>query len=100
MNNNSNNNRTGLWVRDSKSGNSYISGNLKIGDDEYSIRIFKNTKKDKPSQPDYSMFYELKEKKDKPVEDKEVHLTDEDYDKLLSPQESEEIKDEQLELPF
>ena len=53
-------NRTGLWIKDSKSGNSYIGGNLKIGEVEYSIRIFKNAKKERPNQPDYTLFYDLR----------------------------------------
>ena len=103
MENNTNtipNNRTGLWVRESKSGNKFMSGNLKIGDKEYNIRIFKNDRKETNKQPDYTMFYDLKEgKKDTPAsqEKNEVVLTDEDYDKMLG---TNEVKDEQLELPF
>ena len=102
MNNNTPaSNRTGLWVRDSKQGHKYMSGTLKIGDVEYSIRIFKNEKKEKPSQPDYSMFYDLKEKKettDVKEEDVSVSLSDEDIDKMFGNNEEETIPDSML--PF
>ena len=93
-NNTTPNNRTGLWIRESKSGNKFMSGNLKIEGKEYSIRIFKNDRKETNKQPDYTMFYDLKEEK-KETENNEVKLTDEDYDKMLTPAE-----EKQLELPF
>lgn len=101
--NNTPNNRTGLWVKESKSGNKFMGGNLKIGDVEYSIRIFKNERKEKPSQPDYTMFYDIKEpKEDKPKEETKeeentVKLTDEDYDNLLK---GNEVEEDKLDLPF
>lgn len=102
MENNVPNNRTGLWSKESKSGNKFLSGNLKIEGKEYSIRIFKNERKEKSNQPDYTMFYDLKEKNQeaKSIENdnKEVQLTDEDFDKMLGT--SNEVLDEQLELPF
>lgn len=95
------NNRTGLWVRESKSGNKFMGGILKIGEVEYNIRIFRNAKKETNKQPDYTMFYELKEeKKELPVNQTggEVTLTDEDYDELLDASKKEEP--DGLELPF
>lgn len=105
MENNPVNNRTGLWKKSSKSGNDFLGGNLKIDGKEYSIRVFKNERKEKPSQPDYTMFYDLKEPKEEtkeqnpePVqEDNTVKLTDEDYDNLLQ---GNEIEEDKLDLPF
>ena len=105
MNNNPTNNRTGLWNKSSKSGNNFLGGNLKIDGKEYSIRIFKNERKEKPSQPDYTMFYDLKEPKENnentatkvEQEDNTVKLTDEDYDNLLK---GNEIDEDELNLPF
>ena len=102
MNNQNNENRVGLWIKDSKAGNKYMNGTLKLDDKEYTIRIFKNTKKEKPNQPDYNMFYSLKENTTSNTvvnEDNQVHLTDEDFDKMLSQNESKiEVTDDML--PF
>lgn len=95
MNNDNNNNRTGLWVKKSKSGHNYMSGTLKL-DKEYSIRIFKNERKETDKQPDYTMFYDVKEQQEQPQKN-EVQLTDEDYDNLLNANEPEPSG---LDLPF
>lgn len=101
MNNETQVNRTGLWVRETKNGKKFMGGLLKIDEKEYSIRIFKNEKKEKNTQPDYNLFFDLKEEqntvKEVQEEDKTVKLTDEDYDNLLK---QNEVEEEQLELPF
>lgn len=43
------------WLKDSKNGNKYISGNMKINGKSYQVMIFKNTKKTKDTQPDFSI---------------------------------------------
>ena len=92
MNNETQVNRTGLWVRETKNGKKFMGGLLKI---------FKNEKKEKNTQPDYNLFFDLKEEqntvKEVQEEDKTVKLTDEDYDNLLK---QNEVEEEQLELPF
>lgn len=101
MNNTPASNRTGLWVSESKNGRKYMRGSMKIGDSEYLIKIFKNEKKEKPSQPDYNMLYELKEEKQEPTpevnENKSVELTDSDVDELMN---TDEINEDELDLPF
>jgi hypothetical protein len=47
--------KTGLWKKQSKKGNSYYSGKIKIEDKEYWVRIFKNNKEN-DKQPDLNLF--------------------------------------------
>lgn len=47
--------KTGLWKKQSKKGNSYYSGKIKIEDKEYWVRIFKNNKENE-KQPDLNLF--------------------------------------------
>ena len=39
--------RVAFWKKESKSGNTYYSGKLKIGDKEYQCSLFKNNKTNK-----------------------------------------------------
>lgn len=47
--------KTGLWKKQSKKGNSYYSGKIKIEEKEYWVRIFKNNKENE-KQPDLNLF--------------------------------------------
>lgn len=47
--------KTGLWKKQSKKGNSYYSGRIKIEDKEYWVRILKNNKENE-KQPDLNLF--------------------------------------------
>lgn len=51
----------GLWANTDKNGETYLSGTL---GDSVSIKIFKNTFKEKESQPDYNMFFSAKAKEE------------------------------------
>ena len=52
--------KTGLWKKQSKKGNSYYGGKIKIGDKEYNIAVFKNNK-EKDTQPDLMLYLNEKE---------------------------------------
>lgn len=47
--------KTGLWKKQSKKGNNYYGGQIKIGDKEYWIKIFKNNKENE-KQPDLNLL--------------------------------------------
>ena len=47
--------KTGLWKKQSKKGNNYYGGKIKIEDKEYWVRIFKNNKEN-DKQPDLNLF--------------------------------------------
>ena len=47
--------RCGLWKKESKSGNTYYSGKLKIGDKEYQLTLFKNNKTNE-KQPNLNLI--------------------------------------------
>lgn len=47
--------KTGLWKKQSKKGNSYYSGKIKIEDKEYWVRLFKNNKEN-DKQPDLNLI--------------------------------------------
>ena len=53
-------NKVGLWKKQSKKGTSYYSGQIKIEDKEYWIRLFKNTKEN-DNQPDLQLYLDEKE---------------------------------------
>ena len=47
--------KTGLWKKQSKKGNNYYGGKIKIEDKEYWVRILKNNKENE-KQPDLTLF--------------------------------------------
>ena len=47
--------RVAFWKKESKSGNTYYSGKLKIGDKEYQCSLFKNNKTN-DKQPDLNLI--------------------------------------------
>lgn len=51
--------KTGLWKKQSKKGNTYYSGQIKIEDKEYWVRILKNNKENN-KQPDLNLFLDKK----------------------------------------
>lgn len=53
-------NKVGLWKKQSKKGTSYYSGQIKIDDKEYWVRIFKNNKENE-KQPDLQLYLDKKD---------------------------------------
>lgn len=47
--------KTGLWKKQSKKGNNYYGGKIKIDNKEYWVRILKNNKENE-KQPDLTLF--------------------------------------------
>lgn len=47
--------KTGLWKKESKRGNIYYSGKIKIENKEYYINLFKNNKTNE-KQPDFNII--------------------------------------------
>lgn len=45
----------GLWAKDTKRGDSYLNGKIKINGVEYWCSIFENTRRTKDSHPHYNM---------------------------------------------
>ena len=50
------NEKTGLWAKQSKNGNVYYAGKLKINDKEYKLQLFKTETKKSENSPDYTLF--------------------------------------------
>lgn len=50
--------RTGLWSKESKRGNKYYEGKIKMGEREYKVVLFQVENK-KEKSPDYSLIMEL-----------------------------------------
>ena len=71
--------KTGLWKKQSKKGNNYYGGKIKIGDKEYSLALFKNNK-NKDNQPDLTLYVEeiKKEKKSYTLDEMVYDVKDED----------------------
>ena len=80
--------KTGLWKKQSQKGTNYYNGKIKIGEKEYTIRIFKSDKS-KEKSPDLMLYLDEKEeeKKENLLDDKvfkdfgdslENNITDED----------------------
>lgn len=57
-------NVTGLWANKTKSGETYMSGNL----GNVNVLIFKNKRKTTEKQPDYMLCFAPKQKKETPTE--------------------------------
>jgi uncharacterized protein (DUF736 family) len=53
-----------LWLAESKGGMKYMKGSIEIDGVKHKIAVFKNTKKDKETQPDYNILG------DRPQEDR------------------------------
>lgn len=81
--------KTGLWKKQSKKGNDYYSGKIKIEGQEYTIALFKNNK-NKDTQPDL-MLYLNKAEKEKTSFTVDEIVNAEEFGKG-----TEEIKDEDI----
>lgn len=82
--------KTGLWKKQSKKGNNYYSGKIKIGNKEYNIALFKN-EKSKETSPDLMLYIEEKQK------EKTSYTVDEVvYDKNFGKDIDNEITDDMI----
>jgi hypothetical protein len=45
----------GLWIKESKNGQKFMSGNIEIGKSKLNISVFKNDKSENPNRPAYSI---------------------------------------------
>lgn len=54
--------KTGLWKTESKKGNSYYKGKIKIEGKEYTLAVFKNENKKSETSPDIMLYVEEKQK--------------------------------------
>lgn len=45
-----------LWVKESKNGQKFMSGNIEIDGQKIDVVVFKNDKGDNPKRPDYSIL--------------------------------------------
>jgi uncharacterized protein (DUF736 family) len=52
---------TGLYKKQTKNGDNYLSGTIKMGILDIYVSIFKNTRKEKDNQPDYNAFINYKD---------------------------------------
>lgn len=48
--------KTGLWAKQSKNGNTYYYGKIKIGDREFTTTLFKNDKRGNEKAPDFNII--------------------------------------------
>ena len=48
--------RTGLWKKQAKSGITYCSGKIKLGDREFQVVLFNNDKKGNEKAPDFNLI--------------------------------------------
>lgn len=68
--------RSGLWNKESKNGNQYATGKLKIGDKNYILTLFVNNNKKSEKSPDYNLIIkdipvvEIKEKNNNVLDEK------------------------------
>lgn len=53
--------RSGLWKKEAKSGIKYCTGKIKIGTNEYQIRLFNNDKKGNEKAPDFNLIIKSEE---------------------------------------
>lgn len=51
------NEKIGLWAKQSKNGNVYYAGKIKINDKEYKLQLFKVENKNSEKSPDYTLFF-------------------------------------------
>lgn len=57
----------GLWSKQSKAGNTYYSGKIKIEDKIYYVNLFKSTS-DNPAAPEYRILLNEFIEKQEPIE--------------------------------
>lgn len=48
--------RTGLWKKQAKSGITYCSGKIKLGDRKFQVVLFNNDKKGNEKAPDFNLI--------------------------------------------
>ena len=48
--------RCGIWKQVAKSGVEYCSGKIKIGSEEYQVRLFSNDKRGNEKAPDFNLI--------------------------------------------
>lgn len=64
--------RCGIWKKEAKSGIKYCTGKIKIGTNEYQVRLFNNEKKGNEKAPDFNLI--LKSEENVQVEEKQVKI--------------------------
>ena len=55
-----------FWLKTSKAGNKFMSGNIEIKGEKHEIVVFENTHKTQENQPDYKIYLSEKKKESKP----------------------------------
>ena len=65
-------NKGAVWLRTSKNGLKYMSGNLDVNGTEYDIAMFKNDKKGNDKAPDYRITVTAKEEETPKASKKEM----------------------------
>lgn len=53
--------RCGIWKKEAKSGIKYCTGKIKIGNEEYQVRLFNNDKKGNEKAPDFNLILKTEE---------------------------------------
>ena len=76
--------RTGLWKKEAKSGVKYCTGKIKIGTEEYQVRLFNNDKKGNEKAPDFNLILKnegnvLEEQKSPEIAPKNSAPSDDDF---------------------
>lgn len=71
-----NNGKGALWLKTAKSGIKYMSGEFEWKGEKFKIAVFKNTKKQKETHPDYNVAVEVKGEAPQVKQTKEVFQDD------------------------
>lgn len=57
-------NKGALWLKKSRDKKTtYMSGHVQIDGKKHYLKVFKNTRKNKDNQPDYSIVFDTEEKR-------------------------------------
>lgn len=72
--------KTGLWNKQSQSGNNYAQGKLSVNGKTYKVLLFTNYNKLKENSPDYNLILQEMEEQAKQVKEEkdEIVVTDDD----------------------
>ena len=85
----------GLWNSTSRSGVKYMKGSLTVNDEVVRIVIFKNTRKNKRTHPDYTIMSDI------PIEPKDIMSEDDDTEGEIEAQDTpEDVPEEGEDVPY